>query len=1068
METPNSNNNTQKPPQNTQKTPPPVNAKPEKPAKEEKPVALKDNKSLHTLVDVIVELNRRGVNLGNAMNNNPEQYVKQVEAFGKSMTAMTAVINGGVQVAQALAQIKIKNKELRMAYKNVDKILNFSAYVTQEITFRLTEQFKKLDIVETKGYTLVTDKDGKTTKTVYADKDGYVLKSLEAVKMTFDLVNSTLTLIKDINEQFGRFKGRTIMRRARKNINMILTFLQTDIHNFIKNSTASLKEIDPQALVAMEKQLSFVKKTFDTIKGLAMSLMVLPPLLIVANLALPMVYGFVMSLTYAMRVMQKGMEGNQLKAISETFSTTTKIVMSVMAVAGLVALGALILPKAFMGMILTTLFVGALAIFIYTLTLIFKITSKLDAATLQLHMSKIGLIVLWIMGVALIATIAPLIMIPALKGLLIVALFTMALIPFVLVLGLFGWAMQLVAPLFMPVLIGIGLIVAVVLALTIIALLLIALEHIKFDKEKVLQSVRDIIEVVTEIITSIFGNPAQHDKPGSEILTLLGLPFKVLNMALQGIGAAAWLILAVFSIAALVLISGLLKLISFDSSTKKTIMDTVQNIVEIVSYIVDNVLYGETKKGEKQDTFADLFGSVGHGLARIVEGLASFGYLVFAMMSIAVILLISKMLSWIEFNQADANDLKERIKGIIDSIHFIQQQMLTINSPSDGNNQNRGLFGSIIEFFSPGLANMIDGLFALGSLVFIFISIALIKGIASFLTTLSSVNIAELDKAKNNAALVMNAARAVMDSLFETKAEPEDSEGGFWGWLKDTGKSLFNFIGGIGDMVEGLLKLGQVAGLMVGIGLISKLGDMLNELGKKANVDSSIQNNVAKLLSTSKFLVKNLLDDESLGSKDTFKKLEAVSKTYDVVGSILQNLNKLNVGSNLDKSISSMKEVNAVIKEMVGLSDRDVANNKKVVDDYVRFLEKVNSADASKLTTTSKIMENWAKLSESISGNFEGLARSMNEHILPALQKLNETMGEVVETLDKGVEQNASIAAMNTNEGMTPENINKASAGNIDAKRAMERAKLAQDYSTATIGDLYDLFATGDARVRIK
>ena len=73
-----------------------------------------------------------------------------------------------------------------------------------------------------------------------------------------------------------------------------------------------------------------------------------------------------------------------------------------------------------------------------------------------------------------------------------------------------------------------------------------------------------------------------------------------------------------------------------------------------------------------------------------------------------------------------------------------------------------------------------------------------------------------------------------------------------------------------------------------------------------------------------------------------------------------------------------------------------------------------------------------------------------------------------METLDKGVEQNASIAAMNTNEGMTQENINKASAGNIDAKRAMERAKLAQDYSTATIGDLYDLFATGDAKVKIR
>ena len=1029
--------------------------------------------TLKTLVDVIVELNRRSVQLDVILSGNPEEQLKKLGSFAKSLSSLSTIVKSSAEVIKTLAESNLKISQIKKAYQNVDRVLSFSNHIIETFTFKITENFKKLDIVESKGYTLTTDKDGKQTKVVYTDKDGYVVKTLEAIKMTYEVITGTLNLITSINQQFGWLKGNVLLIKTRRNLKMLVDFINIDLFNFIQEATAKFKDINQQKIDALGKQISFVKTLFDNIRNLCISIILLPPLIMIASVAIWMVVGFLKVLNYVMKfsqnlfLMQKGGD------LGSIFLEIGKVVLIIVGLAGLYVLAGIIIPKSIAGLLLTVVFSVMLIGFIYVLSLMSKVLYRFDALELTYGLLRVGIILATILGMALIAILFTIIIVPAIKGILMGSLFVLALIPFMLVLMLLGYVVGLLTPGLVAIAAALVLVVVVIMSLALIGLLLMALQYIPFDKEKVLTTVRDIIEVVTEIMSAIFADPANNSSnPGSGILNFITSIFAGLGMVVQGLAASIWLTTAVFSIAAILLISFMLKWIKFDATSKNEVKQSIKLIIEVVTYLVDTIIYGEgeKQKGEKSGTFSELFGSIGNGLTKIVESISSFGYLVFIMVSIAIILLISKMLKWITFSKSDADMAVENVKMVLDSVEFIRKSLSETLSPSNGENANRGLFGSIISLFSPGLANIVDGLFNLGSLVFMFISIALIKGLASFLITLTSIKTTDLQMAKNSAIEVVQTAQSIMNSLFNTPTSPkESSEGGFWGWLKDTGRSLFNFVGGIGDMVDGLLKLGQVAGLMVGIGLISKLANMMTELSKSAQLDSSLTGNVSKLLNTSQSIVKQLIQDEELGSKDTFKKLEGISKTYDVVGNILKSFQGINIGSNFDKSVAGLKNLQSVVKEMGGVSEKEVSNQKKVVDNYLKFLEKVNVSDAAKLSTTSKIMENMVKLSESINGNFDGLARSFNEYILPALEKLNETMKEVVETLDKGVEQNASIAAMNTgSEAMTPTNIDKASAGNVEAKRAMERAKLAQDYSTASIGDLYDLFATGDAKVKIR
>lgn len=106
------------------------------------------------------------------------------------------------------------------------------------------------------------------------------------------------------------------------------------------------------------------------------------------------------------------------------------------------------------------------------------------------------------------------------------------------------------------------------------------------------------------------------------------------------------------------------------------------------------------------------------------------------------------------------------------------------------------------------------------------------------------------------------------------------------------------------------------------------------------------------------------------------------------------------VRSNMDL----MDRINQSITGFTHVTTQDVKNSRDLTNNYIAFLTKVNAMDFAKLKTTEQLMKHWADMSKSINGNFQGLAQAINEHIMPALKKLDNTMDESVKVQKQIIE----------------------------------------------------------------
>lgn len=110
----------------------------------------------------------------------------------------------------------------------------------------------------------------------------------------------------------------------------------------------------------------------------------------------------------------------------------------------------------------------------------------------------------------------------------------------------------------------------------------------------------------------------------------------------------------------------------------------------------------------------------------------------------------------------------------------------------------------------------------------------------------------------------------------------------------------------------------------------------------------------------------------------------------------------LDVITNINDSMSDMAKVSAT----------DVNNQKKLLANYGDFLTKVNAVDIEKVKTTADMFGQMARFSESVSGDFDNIAKSINENLMPVLEELKKVMQEMDKTLEQGfANTSASIGA---------------------------------------------------------
>lgn len=159
-----------------------------------------------------------------------------------------------------------------------------------------------------------------------------------------------------------------------------------------------------------------------------------------------------------------------------------------------------------------------------------------------------------------------------------------------------------------------------------------------------------------------------------------------------------------------------------------------------------------------------------------------------------------------------------------------------------------------------------------------------------------------------------------------------------------------------------------------------------------------------------------------------------------------------------------INDINTSIDSVGKINSKQFESN---IDNYVRFVDKVNTVDVVKLETSAKMFEQMASFSNSIKGDFDQLAESLGDKLVPMLEKLKEVMETIPEKIESatsnisssigaigsaGTEKNIAAQVDRENPNATPEE-----KARIVQERVKENAKTQQ--ITSKIDEVINLLS---------
>lgn len=148
------------------------------------------------------------------------------------------------------------------------------------------------------------------------------------------------------------------------------------------------------------------------------------------------------------------------------------------------------------------------------------------------------------------------------------------------------------------------------------------------------------------------------------------------------------------------------------------------------------------------------------------------------------------------------------------------------------------------------------------------------------------------------------------------------------------------------------------------------------------------------------------------------------SKISDVIKSYLEAIYGNEKGEGgikvSGKSIKQNAQLKYLIDQQERMSKIDVQSMKENTDTFIKFIDKANSIDTSKLKTVRDMFEQMANFSKSVHGDFDKLADILSDKLCSVLEKLQETLGDVI-NIDSTAKTNTPV---NTNTVTKEENKN--------------------------------------------
>ena len=256
----------------------------------------------------------------------------------------------------------------------------------------------------------------------------------------------------------------------------------------------------------------------------------------------------------------------------------------------------------------------------------------------------------------------------------------------------------------------------------------------------------------------------------------------------------------------------------------------------------------------------------------------------------------------------------------------------------------------------------------------------------------------------------------------EIKQKTVDSVGKIFEFIKELDTKIGTFIGNESFSVKKIL------------GIEKTVAKKNEEAAERLNIAESITAALSNVIEHIK-TIKEFEFEDTDKSKITGKTGTILSTITDLNNSINKTSSNLNFATieNISKFVSTFTDINSSVKE---ISNADTVKFKTNIDNYIRFVDKINTIQVDKLKTASDMFGQMSNFSNSIKGDFDKLSEALSEKLLPVITELKEVMTTLPDKIDIGF-QNTSASIAATNAMPTKENV--------EAQIKRENPKMDQD-----------------------
>lgn len=709
-------------------------------------------------------------------------------------------------------------------------------------------------------------------------------KKLNEIKNIINIFSEVMSIIDSVKAGLGLMIKFAMMKRI---IPMLNDFLLS-----IENIKVSNNQTDIKSLAIMKISIELLSSILNAVldmpggvlarrrlKGILTSLKTISKIINSIN---------------RIRINRKTIR--KINLISALFGEISKIMILII----------LMTPIAVAFSIAIIVFIGAIWILSLSVSIIMRLIRKMVRGRVILGtlvlISFIGMLVLIglaLVGLSIIAIMVVGAMVDILKLLGIILAVTVA-------VSIMGFMFSFILPFAVPILLGLGFITIVIGALLLISWLLIQIQKIELDFDKIKYNVDSVMSTCISIIDGLFNTNTKNPESSSEswIESIISGALNITGTMIKAIMAVGFLAISVAAIGMITFLAVQLRILQTLDLNPELISNNVNTVITTSLSVIDTLF-----KNEEEDT----------------------------------------------------------------------------------NPSNKSWIVSVIEYIGGGITKIINAIMAVGFLAISIVAIGLITILATQLRILQTLDL-KPELISKNVELVLNTSKTVLNVL-------KTDMGDILGAENTKRTSLISWMfPKLADLASILSSIGMLSVALVAVGSLAQIAEHLktiNEITGLEGVEKKASN-LLKVASNVVNVLKTGIEDVDIDADDVMEKMVAAEKMADVV------------------------------TKFVKLDDKYINNSTKATENFVKFIDKVNTTDLSKINATAKLFQNMSKFSESIRGNFEGLADALNEKIAPLLEELKDLLSDIPNTINTSSDKISQTVVNNSpKENITPEKARK-------------------------------------------